>query len=61
MKRLAGKLLQIDSRDGMAVAGMGLVGAGTWTFSPGAALIVVGAILLAVVFYSTRVPREEGE
>ena len=51
-ERLRGLLL-----DAMAVAGLGLVGAGIWQIYPPAAEVVVGLVLLAGGIWGTLLRR----
>lgn len=37
---------RVDASDVLVVVGLGLVGVGTWQFSPAAAAIVVGVVVL---------------
>ncbi len=37
--------LNVDARDVLVVAGLGMVGAGLWWMYPPAALVVIGGIL----------------
>lgn len=48
----------MDIYDGMAIAGLGLLGIGLWIISPEIALSVVGGILLIL---GTTLAREKGK
>lgn len=48
--------------NGSLLSGLALVGAGIWQFSHGAALIAVGALVLALTIYGAeRLNRQRGE
>lgn len=50
LRTLAGAF---DLRDGLAAAGLGCIAYGTWQWSPPAAWIVVGTLLLALAIASS--------
>lgn len=51
-------MIDIDIYDGMAIAGLGLLGTGLWMISPEIALSVMGGILLVL---GTILAREKGK